>query len=385
MTGIAELPLHEGRVPYWMLRVMERMASAIVKALVEVRGPESIVDGLSDPIWFQAFNNVIGMDWDSSGSTTVVMAVLKKISWNEDLGFMVLGGKGSRMRLVPEEAHEAAERLGVDQPTLERFSRAAARIDTSLLQDGYDLYIHTLVATSGGRLLVVQQGMNPGTGLARRYHLGELSVEEPHSGIAGVPGDAINVIAPESGEARKLYLDLISEGSRRLKRSILEANRILKGSPTILDWIGGGRETGMPRGRQPPLKPYYRPVRVDPQFERALKELESKPPASEEDLLWAKGVTPKVVRALALVADLIYSVPTSTKDPVTAPLNPFAYSYAVGGKDGVPYRLDRRTAEKVAVTLEEAVNLARLGDKERMRALERLRRSLRAYLAGFQA
>jgi hypothetical protein len=73
-------------------------------------------------------------------------------------------------------------------------------------------------------------------------------------------------------------------------------------------------------------------------------------------------------------------VPTSTRDPVTAPLNPFAYAYAAGGKDGVPYRFSPKTVEKVALTLEEAIELARLGDKEKIRALKRLRDSLRAYL-----
>ena len=49
MPGVAELPLHDGRVPGWMLKLMERMSEAIVDAIVELHGPEALVRGLSDP------------------------------------------------------------------------------------------------------------------------------------------------------------------------------------------------------------------------------------------------------------------------------------------------------------------------------------------------
>ncbi len=77
-----------------------------------------------------------------------------------------------------------------------------------------------------------------------------------------------------------------------------------------------------------------------------------------------------------MVADVIFGVSTSTRDPVDTPLNPFVYAYAVGGKDGVPYRFDRRIAEMVTVTLEEAIELARIGRHDKLRALSRLRRLL---------
>jgi hypothetical protein len=32
---------------------------------------------LSDPVWLQAFGAVIGMDWHSSGVTTIVCGALK--------------------------------------------------------------------------------------------------------------------------------------------------------------------------------------------------------------------------------------------------------------------------------------------------------------------
>jgi hypothetical protein len=302
-VGVADLPLHGGRVPAWMLRYMERMAAAIAKAVVEIHGPDGLLRGIADPVWFQAFNNVIGMDWDSSGSTTVVTAVLKRVSWSGDLGFLVLGGKGGRMRLVPEEAGEAERRLGVPSERVEAFSRAAARLDSALLQDGYELYHHAVFVSESGLMVVVQQGMNPERGMARRYHLDKASVEEPHSGVAGVAGAAVlNATARESREARRLYVDLVNEGYRRLKRLVAEANRIVEGRPTLLDFAGG-RQRAKPPAQRPA---YYTPVRLDPRTEKALIELERRGGlAGEEDLLRAPGITPKVVRALALVADVI--------------------------------------------------------------------------------
>jgi len=375
LPGAAELPLHGGHVPRWMLKRMEAMAEAIADAVIEIHGVEGLVRGLSDPVWFQAFNNVIGMDWDSSGSTTVLTGILKSVSWRRrDWPLLVLGGKGRRMTLVPEEAGEAERRLGVSRGEVEAFSRAAARIDSSLLQDGYSLYHHTVIVWEGG-MLVVQQGMNPDAGMARRYHLDRVTVEEPHTGVAGSPGEALNALDEASREARKAYIDLIGEGSRRILRMLGEANRLLQGRPSLLDYASP--EPRRPERRGPgEAKPYYKPVRVDPRLEAALRRLEEDPPVTPEELPLKEGVTPRVVRALALIADLILSVPTSTRDPVTAPLNPFAYAYAVGGKDGVPYRYDRRTVERVTLTLEEAVEAARLGDREKLKALLRLRRLL---------
>ena len=86
------------------------------------------------------------------------------------------------------------------------------------------------------------------------------------------------------------------------------------------------------------------------------------------------------MRALALIADLVYSVPTSDKDPVTHPLNPYLYAYAVGGKDGVPRSFDPKTAAMAARLIEEAIESARLGSREKMKALERLRLFLRTRL-----
>ncbi len=48
---IADLPLHDGKVPLWLLNYMERIARAITDVMIEEFGEEEIVNRLSDPLW----------------------------------------------------------------------------------------------------------------------------------------------------------------------------------------------------------------------------------------------------------------------------------------------------------------------------------------------
>jgi len=366
LTGAAELPLHDGHVPGWMLKIMKSLSGSIVKVIVEERGPEGLIKALSDPYWFQAFNNVIGMDWDSSGSTTVVLTLLKQISWSEDLGFLVLGGKGKRMLQVKDESEAAERRLGVSSDEAFRFSKVAARAASTFLQDGYDTYVHAVIVTERGPQLVIQQGMNLSSRMARRYHIDKASIEEPFSGVAGFKASVyLNATARESREARRAYVDIIAEGKERLLRLLAESNAAL-GAPSLLRYIEG-------EARARPPRAYYRPVTPTKEFVRALEKIYANPPSSEEELALTEGLGPKVLRALALIADVIYSVPTSERDPLTLSLDPFYYAYAIGGKDGVPYPFDPKTAEEALSYLARAIEESKLGSAVKLRAMARLR------------
>ncbi len=374
-TGVADLPLHDGKVPPWIMKTMRKLSTAIVRVIVEERGPEAILTILSDPLWFQAFNNVIGMDWDSSGSTTVVLAVLKEISWKEDLGFLILGGKGKRMRDVPNEAEYAERKLGVPADLITRSSKAAARLDSSFLQDGYDLYIHGIAVSSSGRWVVVQQGMNVHRGIARRYHVVNDDFSSPHSAIAGLPGNIIlDATAESSAAARKVYLDIIGEGPKRFERLLREASSSVA--------TGGlSRYFDIPASnssKRHAAKAYYKPVMPTKRLLAVVEELSNMGLAGDRDLLLAPGVGPRLVRALALIADIIYGVPTSTTDPVTHPLDPFLYAYAVGGKDGIPYPFDMRTALEAYRFLEQALDSARLDSSLKLKVMRRLHKKLRS-------
>ena len=49
------------------------------------------------------------------------------------------------------------------------------------------------------------------------------------------------------------------------------------------------------------------------------------------------------------------------------------YSFCVGGKDGVPYPVDRVTYDETIEILGNAVRQAKVGDKEKLNAVKRLR------------
>ncbi len=50
------------------------------------------------------------------------------------------------------------------------------------------------------------------------------------------------------------------------------------------------------------------------------------------------------------------------------------YSYAHGGKDGIPYPVDRKTYDQSIELLSKALDKTRLGIREKKEALNRLNR-----------
>ena len=50
------------------------------------------------------------------------------------------------------------------------------------------------------------------------------------------------------------------------------------------------------------------------------------------------------------------------------------YSFAYGGKDGVPFPVDRKAMDDSIETLRQAIQESRIGDKDKMQSLQRLRR-----------
>ncbi|MEJ2005581.1 MAG: DUF763 domain-containing protein, partial [Cyclobacteriaceae bacterium] len=188
-TGSADLPLHGGRVPYWLASRMERLGGAIAESIIEEYGISVFLERISDPAWFQAFGCVLGMDWHSSGITTSVLAALRRSfeKRHNHLGLRVFGGRGRASRKTPAELTDFAEQTGLDSDMLVRSSKLSAKVDNTAIQDGYQLYLHCFLVDSRGNWAVVQQGMNNNNGMARRYHWrsGTFSSfsSEPHSAI----------------------------------------------------------------------------------------------------------------------------------------------------------------------------------------------------------
>jgi len=340
---------------------MIRLGSAIVEAIVMEFGTMEFLRRVSDPLWFQGFSNVLGYDWDSSGSTTVTSGVLKTILSEKNLGVYACGGKGALSRETPSEIESVVKTKSVnaDPNRLVYLSRMCAKVDNSMIQAGYQLYHHIFVLDKDGNWAVVQQGMNSILKWARRYHwlsdgLKSL-IEEPHSGIIGVSKHekVLNLTARESRTNRNVSLDLVKEPPYRLRKYL----RTVEGasSETLLKWMPGGFEPHA-----------YRVVLEKRVNWKALEEAYELKPGSYEELLSIKGVGPGTLRALSLVAEIVFDAKPSWRDPIK-------FSFAFGGKDGVPYPVNRKRMDRVISMLEDALAKAKIDEKDRIHAFRNLK------------
>lgn len=362
-TGVADLKLHPGRAPSWLVTRMEKLSEKIFTIIHDEFGEEEILARLSNPLFFQACSNVLGYDWDSSGSTTVTCAVLKNAFDSTDVGVRAIGGKGRRSRLVAEEIDSIVEEYDLSEeetPKLAYASKITAKVDSVAVQAGYQLYHHMMFVSRGGRWAVIQQGMRTEDRLARRYHWLSSKVksfvDKPHSGIVGeLAHDAVlDMTAMESERCRNLCVDLVTEGPERIQKWFCSIRR--DNQETLTRWMGANA---------PRFAPGYWsvPRRVDWDALKAAQEIR---PENYEQLLAIRGIGPATARGLALVSEIIFGTPASWKDPVR-------FSFAYGGKDGIPFPVDRKAIDESVEILDAAVENARIGDAERLRALERLR------------
>ncbi|MEM2340662.1 MAG: DUF763 domain-containing protein [Candidatus Bathyarchaeia archaeon] len=360
-AGLAELRLHWGEAPGWLLVRMVALAKGIFQAIYDEYGSREILRRLSDPLFFQACSNALGFDWDSSGSTTTTCYALKAALNSIDAGVKVVGGKGRHARGAPGELDALGPAMGISDEEVERLkyaSRMAAKVDNAAIQAGYVLYHHSLFVGEDGGWAIVQQGMNPATRMARRYHWisdGLTSfVREPHRGIAAqiLHDRVLDMTAKSSEEARRVSCDLSKEGARRISR--LLASIPSRVQAKMDGWIEGGPG--------PAPMEYRVPRRMD---WRALEIAYEIQPRDYEELLAIRGIGPSTIRGLALIAELIYGAAPSWRDPAK-------FSFAFGGKDGVPFPVDRGAMDEAISFLKKAIEESRLGDGEKMSALRRL-------------
>src|SRR5437016_5508482 len=226
-SGIADLPLHGGRVPDWLAQRMTRLGTAVTEAIVHDYGTSAFLSRLSDPFWFQAFGSVMGMDWHSSGITTSVMGALKRglAPRAAELGIYFCGGRGRHSRNTPNELRVIADRCGFDAEALVRTSRLTARVDNNAIADGFQIYLHSFIVTGDGEWTVVQQGLNNASGLARRYHWHSAAVRdfvaEPHAGIVGEhQGTIMNLVDRDAKPAQTALLDVVQQSPETTLRDV---------------------------------------------------------------------------------------------------------------------------------------------------------------------
>ncbi len=365
-AGLAELPLHPGRCPPWLFAEMKHLGGAIVKLIVQEHGRREFLRRISDPFFFQAFGCTLGFDWHSSGLTTTVCGALKEAIVPHEFGIAVCGGKGRASRRTQDELEDVAEIFSLSSHRVESLkyaSKMAAKVDSSCVQDGYQLYHHTFIVSEDGDWTVVQQGMQGR--LARRYHW--LSdnvasfVEEPHSGIASdrLGQSVLDMTAHESEESRKASLGLVRDSPNSLSSLIRGAEQA-----SIDQYLPGHQ------GALMLIMPTQHSItRLSKTTVEALRRAYEFQPDSYEELVAIRGIGPKAIRALALVSELIYGSAPSWKDPAK-------YSFAHGGKDGIPYPVDRRTYHRTIEIVENATRNANVGENEKTKAIKRLHQLL---------
>jgi hypothetical protein len=297
------------------------------------------------------------MDWHSSGITTSVLGALKR-GLNpraHELGIYICGGRGKHSRNTPAELRSIADKTGLDGDALVRTSRLAAKVDNNAIVDGFHIYLHGFILTKTGEWAIVQQGMNEGSRLARRYHWHSATVKdftcEPHSGIVGPPSP-IGFGAP--GEL-PLIQNLVDEQAKPAQDALLAiAND--KPQRTLTEVM----KMRMPmhhdvRAKDVDLTRLGAVLAVS--NDRQLRDFAS--------LLLLENVGPRTLQTLAMIAEVIHGTPTRFSDPAR-------FSFALGGKDRHPFPVPLQTYDESIAILRRSLDAARLGDTDKIDGMKRL-------------
>ena len=406
-SGHADLPLHPGTVLRWLADRMMVLGTLITESLVENFGPEEVLVRLSDPLWFQSFGAVMGMDWHSSGITTSVMYALKR-GLNpraKELGIYVCGGRGKYSRMTPDELLEIAGREGLSGDELVRNSKLVAKVDNNAVQDGFQLYQHNFILTRNGSWAVVQQGMNGAEKKARRYHWCSTNlrsfVEEPHTGVVGDNrGKILNLTDSKADKARSSILEMSREEPERMLNEISQIGKpasqiiLMQGgeslplAPTssVATPSSGGHPRNAPelpqqqelfpelsiqteeKGRSIVLPSHHEVCKQDVDLKRlggVLATAYNNQPQDFESLLLTPGLGPRTLQSLALVSEVIYGTPSRFTDPAR-------FSFAHGGKDGHPFPVPLKIYDESIRILRDSIEKSKLGYKDKSDCIRRL-------------
>jgi hypothetical protein len=250
----------------------------------------------------------------------------------------------------------------------------SAKVDNSLVQDGYQIYHHSFFFSKNGIWAVVQQGMNQINVSARRYHWFSENIEdlvcEPHTGIvtAAKRQRSLNLTARDSENTRELSVEFVSSGYRSLMKDVEILRKHSSGLSRMVSFKHKDQQLTLLQLEDTEFKTH--PVVCEDfsrsrYLEKILSKVCDRQPENYEQLLAVKGVGPKTIRALALVAEVIYGAEPSYEDPAR-------YSFAHGGKDGTPYGIDRDTYDSTISTMTEAVRRSHISPYEKDRAIRRL-------------
>ena len=341
--GTALLPLHYGHPPEYLYKRMVKLGGILSDLILEKFGNQTYMEKLSDPFWFHSLSLAIGFDWNSSGTTTATLSAIKEYFTRRNSDIHFIGGKGKRLSEMHTEMDALVREGRISESKSLRIledARRIARVDQSLLQDDFDLYMQFLVMDENGRWAIVQQGMNPAQRMARRYHWIR------RSGLDFI-NDYRNGISSEV--VREQVLDLSTKASENNRHSMVS---IGKENPERYRYtIENGPQRSLDNF-QFPERHLRMDYRIDWSKLRAIYEYQ---PEDFQELAYMKGIGKSTIRALSYLAELVYGDEPSFRDPVK-------YSFAVGGKDGVPKPINRNDYDIAISFFKELLGQTRIGD-----------------------
>lgn len=384
-SGVATFTLDYGKCPAWLFERMVKLGREMTLVLIEEYGPDEFIKRIADPVWFQSLGTVLAFDWNASGLTTILTAALKEAirGQEKELGIFIAGGKGKTSRKTPDEITNWGYKLGLPAPTANSLvygSKMAAKVDSALIQDGFQIYHHSFFFSRGGTWTVVQQGMNTINQTARRYHWHSENIKgfvcEPHSGIASQikAKKPLNLTAEKSEKTREVSTELVRAGYRSLIKDIeilrRHSSELHKTLALKIDSPAGEKNL-VKLLKLENIEFEHHPVESEDfsksrYLEKIFWQVCDQRPENYEKLLAIKGVGPKTMRALALVSEVIYGARPSYEDPAR-------YSFAHGGKDATPYPVDRKIYDQTIAIMKNAVQKTKLPFLEKRKIIERLR------------
>ncbi len=379
------------------------MGTEIIEALLINYGKKEVLTRLSDPLWFQSLGAVLGMDWHSSGITTSVMYALKRgiNKRAREFGLCICGGRGKYSRKTPEELLYLADATGLDGRELVKASKLSAKVDSTAVQDGFQLYMHNFILSDEGDWAVVQQGMNPQSKTARRYHWSSENVksfvDQPHSAVTGEnqgrilnltdssandtrgkiltlsqenPDRMIKEIAKISGQdfSRQLEFDFDDEDSEKISGQLSKSqNSVL--SPSNSESPSGADLPILIKNDRNLIMPAHHEVRPEDVDLKRLGAVLATAYESDnkdfESLLLTPGLGARTLQSLTLVSEVIYGTPSRFSDPAR-------FSFAHGGKDGHPFPVPCKIYDESIRILGDSIEKSRLGYKDKSECLKRL-------------
>jgi hypothetical protein len=339
MHSATVLPLHGGRAPRWLFGRMVKLSERISNVIIDEFGADELLRRISDKDWFQALACAIGYDWHSSGTTTVTIGALKE-ALNESGEIFIAGGKGKAGTNTPNDIQEGTARLSISGSAdkFTEFSRISAKIDAGMVYDNIGIYHHAFLFTKSGKWAVVQQAMQHEGNKAIRFQwFSDLInasdiANEPHSGIdSSMRQQTLDLTYRENKFARESMPAALEEYSRVVAGSYPDRHGII-----------------------PRIDISRRGIEV-------IKKASELEPKDYRELLLVRGFGRSSIRSLAFVASLIYDKQLAYRDPIT-------YAYNLGGKDGIPFPVSKKTYDSVIEGMDYIIDKANIekGDKYRI-------------------